>query len=142
MPRLKIGIINPGSANPHLVLEQDSVVKLVEPAQGDLILDAACGTGRFSQLFVERGANVIGIDFSEKMLAVARINLPNTDFCCVDLTNKLPFADSYFDKINCAQVLEHIEDISTTFVEFARVLKPNGTAIILEFSKPKAFLIK
>ncbi len=113
--------------NPHLVLDQESVLKLVDPSPGEYILDAACGTGRFSRLFAERGATIVGIDFSEKMLGIARSFLPDMEFQCRDLTNKLPFEENRFDKVNCSQALEHFADIRFPLSEFARVLKPKGT---------------
>jgi len=113
--------------NPHVVLETEDVISLVSPSRGDYILDAACGTGRYCRIFKEKGASVIGIDFSEGMLRVARRNMPDIGFLCGDLANPLPFPDSHFDKVNCAQALKHLVNLQPPISEFRRVLKPHGT---------------
>ncbi len=113
--------------NPQTALEEGSVVALVLPSPGDRILDAACGTGRYCRLFRERGAEVVGIDFSEGMLRIARSLLPKVEFHQSELTTPLPFPDGVFTKVNCAQALKHLADIRPTLNEFARVVIPGGT---------------
>jgi ubiquinone/menaquinone biosynthesis C-methylase UbiE len=61
------------------------------------------------------------------MLRVARQKLPTIAFCCVDLTGILPLPDASFDKVNCAQALKHLSDLTIPLTEFARVVKPSGT---------------
>ena len=100
---------------------------MVAAAPGEHILDAACGTGRYCGLFQRRGAEVVGIDFSEGMLRVARQKMPTVAFHCVDLTGVLPFPDASFDKVNCAQALKHLPDLKSPLTELARVVKPCGT---------------
>jgi SAM-dependent methyltransferase len=113
--------------NPQTALEEHSVMKLVSPKPGDRILDAACGTGRYCRLFRDAGAEVIGADFSEGMLRVARTALPSVRFHIADLTSQLPFSDGEFGKINCAQALKHFPDIRPVIKEFARLIASGGT---------------
>jgi ubiquinone/menaquinone biosynthesis C-methylase UbiE len=113
--------------NPRTALEESSVVELVSPGPGDRILDAACGTGRYCRLFRDHGAEVIGVDFSEGMLSVARNALPGVRFHYADLGSPLPFSDGEFGKINCAQALKHLPDIQPALKEFARVIESGGT---------------
>lgn len=113
--------------NSQKVLEEDGVLDLVSPSSGDLILDAACGTGRYCQLFQDGGADVLGLDFSEGMLSVARVKLPDIEFKCANLELPLPFPDEMFNKINCAQALKHISDLHPTLSEFSRIIVPGGT---------------
>jgi ubiquinone/menaquinone biosynthesis C-methylase UbiE len=113
--------------NPQKALEETIVVELVSPEPGDRILDAACGTGRYCRLFQDRGADVIGVDFSEGMLCVARTALPSIEFHYADLTSQLPFSDGEFGKINCAQALKHLPDIRLVLKEFARLIASGGT---------------
>ena len=112
--------------NPHILLEHDEVVALVAPKKPQLILDAACGTGRYTQEFSKNGARVIGIDFSQKMLRAARRKYPHIEFRRADLTKKLPFRSLQFDKINCAQALKHIRNLKPALKEFSRVLRKGG----------------
>ena len=115
--------------NPQLVLEHDVVVGLVDAHPGDVILDAGCGTGRYVGEFLEAGAEVTGIDFSAAMLARAADAYPRARLVEHDLTRPLPFADATFDKVNCAQVLKHVEDLDPVFAEFRRVLRAEGRCV-------------
>ncbi len=113
--------------NPQTALEQTTVVELVSPSRGDRILDAACGTGRYCGLFRERGAEVVGLDFSQGMLGIARKRFPDIQFHRADLRSPLPFPDGAFSKVNCAQALKHLSDLRPALREFARVVSPGGT---------------
>ncbi len=117
--------------NPHIALEHPEVMKLVAPRKGEVILDAACGTGKYTSEFCIAGARVTGIDFSKKMLAIAAGRCPNANLALGNLSRKLPFPDRSFHKVNCAQALDHLPRLLNPMKEFARVLKPGG---ILVFS--------
>jgi ubiquinone/menaquinone biosynthesis C-methylase UbiE len=113
--------------NPHITLEHDDVLALVNASKGEKILDAACGTGKYALEFSRAGAKVTGVDLSAGMLAVAREKVPNATFLKADLNKKLPCKSSQFDKVNCGQALKHIKRLEFAVSEFARVLKKNGT---------------
>lgn len=123
-------------SNPHILLEHEDVLNLVAPQKNEKILDAACGTGKYTHEFVGKEASVIGIDFSEEMLNIARKKYPRIEFKKVDLIKSLPFSSLQFDKINCAQALEHIRDIKPTFKEFFRILK-NGGYFVFSITHPE-----
>lgn len=112
--------------NPHKVLEYEAVLSLVDAKKNEKILDAACGTGRYTHEFKKVGAEVIGIDFSEQMLKTARDKYPEIKFKKADLREELPFPDRWFDKINCAQTLKHLKELAPTLKEFFRVLRKGG----------------
>lgn len=112
------------------------------------ILDIATGTGDFAieaiKLNPER---IIGVDISEKMLANARkkinkLHLENKIKFLLADCEKLPFEDDSFDAIIVGFGVRNFENLSKGLLEMYRALDKNGTVIILEFSKPKAFLIK
>ena len=115
--------------NPHLALEHEAVVGLVGPRKGMRILDAGCGTGRYAAEFASKGAQVVGIDFSERMLEVARGKLPQASFKRCDLRRRLPLRNGWFDRINCAQTLKHLKSLRGTFREFGRILKAGGCLV-------------
>jgi ubiquinone/menaquinone biosynthesis C-methylase UbiE len=117
------------SPNPQITLEFSDVLELLAPATGEIILDAACGTGRYTVAIAERGAAVVGLDFSAAMLARARRRMPTTEFHAADLTKPLPFLAHSFDAILCAQALKHIPDLAPTMREFARVLRTGGRVV-------------
>jgi len=115
--------------NPHILLEHDDVLKLVSPKRSDKILDAGCGTGKYTLEFSKKGAEVTGTDFSDKMLEIARKKCPGVKFYRADLQKKLSFRSGWFNKINCAQTLKHIRNINFTLKEFYRVLQRGGIMV-------------
>ncbi|MFH1298422.1 MAG: class I SAM-dependent methyltransferase [Patescibacteria group bacterium] len=115
--------------NPHILLEHTDVLALVGAKRHEKILDAACGTGKYTHEFAQKGAQVIGIDLSKQMLEVARSKYPKIEFLQADLAIKLPFRNQQFDKINCAQALKHIKKLKPTLKEFFRVLRKGGVLV-------------
>ncbi|MBI4146037.1 class I SAM-dependent methyltransferase [Candidatus Woesearchaeota archaeon] len=96
-----------------------------------LILDVGCGPGIDSNLLHKRGYRVIGIDFSEDMIAFAKQHFPDIDFRIGDM-RKLSFPNGHFDGIIAAYSLIHIskKDIPTVLKSFSRILKVGGIAYI------------
>lgn len=115
--------------NPQTALEEAHVLRSLNPQPGERILDAGCGTGRYIGTIMRYGAQPVGIDFSEGMLAVARARFPDTPFLRGDLRARLPFPDAVFDKVLCAQALKHLPGLAYAVTEFARSLKPGGVLI-------------
>ena len=113
-----------------------------------VILDIATGTG---DLAVEASKinpkKIIGIDISTKMLQIGQEKIKQKKLTNIielrqgDAEN-LKFNDNYFDAITVAFGVRNFENLTKGLSEMYRVLKPKGCAIILEFSKPKMFLIK
>jgi ubiquinone/menaquinone biosynthesis C-methylase UbiE len=91
------------------------------------ILDLGCGSGRAMKHFIEKGFSVVGIDFSEEMLKLARKRVPQADLQKMDM-RKLKFPDESFDGIWSNFTLLHVpaREIPTVLNECFRVLKPNG----------------
>lgn len=117
---------------------------------GHKLLDLCTGTGDMSFLAYQMfpGITVCGIDFSEKMIEVARERLHNMllakskiEFLVADATN-LPFSDESFDSAVTAFGLRNIGDKKSYFKEACRVLKPGGKLVVLEFSHPDDSLFK
>jgi len=117
------------SPNPHTFLEFVDVLATLDPQPDETILDAACGTGRYTSVLAERVARVAGLDFSSKMLRIASERSPDVDFRIGDLRERLPFTDAAFDAVLCAQALKHIAALGPTMSEFARVLRPGGRVV-------------
>lgn len=90
------------------------------------ILDAGCGNGYFSRLLQKRGADVVGIDGSPRLIELAKEQFPEIRFLEHDLRNPLPFSDEEFNGIVCNMVLMDFSPIEGTIAEFFRVLKPAG----------------
>ena len=116
-------------------------VALANLRAGDKVLDIAGGTGDLARAFAgkvgERGT-VVHTDINESMLRVGRdrlldegLSLP-TAACDAE---KLPFADGSFDLVSVAFGLRNMTHKDQALVEMARVLRPGGRLLVLEFSK-------
>ena len=124
--------------NPQILMEHDDVVALVDAHPNESILDAACGSGKYTTEFHKAGAVVVGVDFSQAMLDRAVRKHPQLTFRFADLSEPLPFDDTTFDKVNCAQALKHLSDLPAVFAEIARVLRPGG-AFVFSVTHPDMF---
>jgi demethylmenaquinone methyltransferase/2-methoxy-6-polyprenyl-1,4-benzoquinol methylase len=103
---------------------------------GAQVLDIACGTGDLSiALFENTGAQVVGLDFCRPMLELASKKNRQLSFIEGDALH-LPFAEGAFDAVTIAFGLRNLSSVEGGLKELRRVLKPNGWAAILEFSKP------
>lgn len=99
------------------------------------ILDAGCGNGRYTRFLLKQAdpeAILVACDLSIGMLRRARRRLKSDrpELLCADLT-QLPFADASFDAIVCGWVLEHMQEPVRAIREIARVLTPNGKALLM-----------
>lgn len=118
------------------------VVAIVAKNKPESILDIATGTGDLAINMVETNAKrIVGLDISEGMLEVGKqkINkksLNSTIEMVVGDSENLPFEDSTFDAITVAFGVRNFENLEKGLSEILRVLKPNGTFVILETSVP------
>lgn len=108
---------------------------------GARLIDVATGTGLLAQEAVSitgSRRNVIGIDLSEGMLAVAREKL---GIALIQGTAEaLPLADGIADFVTMGYALRHVSDLVATFREFHRVLRDGGTVLLLEIGRPSRWL--
>jgi demethylmenaquinone methyltransferase / 2-methoxy-6-polyprenyl-1,4-benzoquinol methylase len=107
-------------------------------AAGGAALDVACGTGRLTLELRDRvgpGGRVVGLDFSERMLAVARAAHPSIEWVHGDATS-LPFEESIFDAATMAFGLRNLGHPDTGLAEMGRVVRPGGRLVVLEFLRP------
>ena len=102
------------------------------------LLDIGTGTGRILQLFADSVESGLGIDLSREMLALARANLERAGIrnCHVRQADmyRLPLADSSVDAAVFHQVLHFAADPTHALVEAARVLRPAGRIVIIDFA--------
>jgi len=101
------------------------LLKAVGVKSGQRILDVACGPGYISEAARDRGAKVVGIDFSSEMVRLARERNPGIDFREGD-AQLLDCADNSFDCVVMNFGLLHLSKPEAAFLEAWRVLRPNG----------------
>jgi ubiquinone/menaquinone biosynthesis C-methylase UbiE len=108
------------------------ILKRLEPLAGKTYFDLGCGAGWAARLARSecRAKNVIGLDFSRTALELARRHSPEILWIQADGA-ALPVADSSVDALHCDGALEHFPDPNKGLAEVARILKPDGRAVIL-----------
>ncbi|MCL6451708.1 MAG: bifunctional demethylmenaquinone methyltransferase/2-methoxy-6-polyprenyl-1,4-benzoquinol methylase UbiE [Acetobacteraceae bacterium] len=108
-------------------------------------LDVCCGTGRlaFEQArVVGREGSVVGVDFCDRMLEVAKRNLKKTPFEGIVRLIKadaldLPFPPDTFDCATMGFGLRNVADIRRALAEMRRVVRPGGTVVTLDLATPR-----
>ena len=111
--------------------EAKTVLGLLKPGRGEIILDAGCGTGIFTLDFLAAGARIVGLEISWPMLITARRKVGGEPFEEIlgDMI-KLPFKENRFDKAVSVTALEFIEDAKGAVRELFRVTKPGGRVVV------------
>lgn len=112
-------------------IEEPIVHEILGSLPPGVALDAACGTGRYTEYLAGQGHRVIGVDSSPDMLAHARTRVPNAELRQGDL-HELPLCDDQVDVVVCALALTHLSDVGPAITEFARVLRPGGHLVITD----------
>ena len=129
-------------------LWRKKAVKQLQKQQPKMILDLATGTGDFAiACLALKPEKIIGMDISAGMLEVGKKKMKKRAFDhVIDMqlgdSENMPFEEATFDAITVGFGVRNYENLEKGLSEMLRVLKPGGQAIILEFSKPKAFPIK
>ena len=119
------------------------LVRLAAPRPGQPALDLCCGTGDVAFALARAGAEVTGCDFSRPMLDVADrraaarpvVGPGSVRFVQGDALN-LPLADGSFDVVTVSYGLRNLADGARGIREMARVLRPGGRLVVLDFGKP------
>lgn len=128
-------------ANTVLSLGQDLHWRRVAAAAADpggaYVLDVAAGPGNVAKELIARGAReVVALDLSWNMLAEgAARGIPDVHFVNGD-AQALPFPDATFDGVTISFGLRNVPDPERALREFARVTRPGGRVVVLEFAAP------
>lgn len=108
---------------------------------GGRALDLACGTGSLTRDLARRvgpAGRVLGVDFSPEMLRAAkRRPLPNVEYRVGDATRLEGVTSESFDAATIAYGARNIPDLDALFSEMTRCVRPGGTVVCLEISRPE-----
>jgi len=118
--------------------------KLVRAANvraGERALDLACGTGDIAFAIAERGARTIGLDITHRMLQLGSARSPRVRFITGDMTS-LPFHPALFDVVTTGYGLRNVPDLDAAIDEIARILKPGGRLLSLDFNRPESPIVR
>ena len=125
------------------------VIALAGPRDGLRVLDLATGTGDLAFAAAARGARVVGLDITHRMIELARRKAPASpklvgveaerrralQFLVGDML-ALPFPAASFDIVTTGYGLRNVADLAQAIEEIRRVLAPGGQALSLDFNRP------
>lgn len=112
---------------------------------GKRVVDVGCGGGILAEAMAGRGAQVTGIDLSEKALKVARLHLLESglqvEYRLLSAEALAAEAAESFDVVTCMEMLEHVPDPASTVAACARLAKPGGWVFLSTINRnPKSYL--
>ena len=121
---------------------RSAVLKRAGALEGARVVDACCGTGDLTWAFEGAGARVLGVDFTPEMLSLAEAKRGQRPglFVTGDAL-RLPVQSGVADVASVAFGIRNVADRSEGLSELARVVRPGGRVLVLEFSMPRNRLL-
>jgi demethylmenaquinone methyltransferase / 2-methoxy-6-polyprenyl-1,4-benzoquinol methylase len=123
-------------------------IRMLKAEKPETILDIATGTGDFAIEAIKLNPRkIVGVDISEGMLKIGiekikKLKLENLITLQEGDSENLNFPDNSFDAVTVGFGVRNFENLDKGIADIYRVLNKNGTLIVLEFSKPRAFPVK
>jgi demethylmenaquinone methyltransferase/2-methoxy-6-polyprenyl-1,4-benzoquinol methylase len=117
------------------------LVSMAEVRAGERALDLACGTGDIAFAVAARGARAVGLDITHRMLQLAQAKSTTARFITADMTS-LPFRSASFDLVTTGYGLRNVPDLDAAIDEIARVLRPGGRLLSLDFNRPESAAVR
>jgi ubiquinone/menaquinone biosynthesis C-methylase UbiE len=113
--------------------EWELLLSTLAPASGDKILDVGAGNGAIAARVhqASKGAEVYAVDPNAKKIASMSRNFPMVKGSIAG-AESLPYPDDFFDKVYTTMALHHYSDLDKALGEVARVLKHEGSFVVLE----------
>ena len=108
---------------------------------GDRALDLATGTGDIAFALAARGARVVGLDITQRMVELAAAKSQAAEFMVGDML-ALPFRAQTFDLVTTGYGLRNVPDLTQAIDEIRRVLKPGGRVLSLDFNRPSNPIVR
>jgi ubiquinone/menaquinone biosynthesis C-methylase UbiE len=111
-------------------MNNPAFLKLVGNVKGKKTLDLGCGEGSNTRILARRGAKIVGVDSSERLIEAASLlekkEKLGIEYLTLDAAHLKGFSNNQFDVVTCSMALMDIENYQDAIRETARVLKKNG----------------
>jgi len=127
-------------------LRLEWVDRLSGGIEGKRVLDVGCGGGILSESLSVKGAQVTGIDLSEKALKVAKLHQlesgAQVDYRLIAAEALAEEQPDTYDVVTCMEMLEHVPDPASVMAACARMVKPEGWVFFSTLNRnPKSYLL-
>jgi ubiquinone/menaquinone biosynthesis methyltransferase len=125
------------------------LVSIADVRKGERALDLAAGTGDIAFAIAARGASTVAVDITHRMLQLAagKPRLGDSgvhgrvDFITADMAS-LPLGAALFDLVTTGYGLRNVPDLDAAIDEIARVLRPGGRLLSLDFNRPEQAIVR
>lgn len=121
--------------------EEGEFLGMIGDVNGKKVLDVGCGTGRLIGDLLREGADVYGVDVSERMVEIAAKKYSRAHLQVADAYS-LPFDDESFDVVVAAFLIVHLKRPEDFFAEAYRILKEGGVLVVSNINQKKPPLLK
>ena len=105
-------------------------LEILGDVRGLRLLDLGCGEGGYTRELAKRGASVVGIDGSPRLIEVAKERGPNLRYLCAKANDLMGVDAAGFDVVLAAMSLMDVDDYEGAIREIARVLRPGGKLVM------------
>jgi ubiquinone/menaquinone biosynthesis methyltransferase len=117
------------------------LVSIADVRAGERALDLAAGTGDIAFALAAKGAKTVALDLTHRMLQLAQAKSRAASFITGDMIG-LPFRSASFDLVTTGYGLRNVPDLNMAIDEIARVLKPGGRLLSLDFNRPENAIVR
>jgi len=127
--------------NPTRDLDKKAAIETLSNYEFGSVLELGCGTGKNTEWLITRADRIVGLDFSEGMLAEAQEKLKSDKvvFQLSDINRDWNLNDHDFDLVTCSLTLEHIQNMDYIFSQAFKKLRPGGIFFVCELHPEKQY---
>jgi 2-polyprenyl-3-methyl-5-hydroxy-6-metoxy-1,4-benzoquinol methylase len=114
--------------------------KWPERMEGELVLEAGCGSGRFTEVLLSTGARVVSFDYSAAAQVTQRAFAARGAEVCQASIYEMPYRPASFDRVFCFGVIQHCPDVKKAFTSLVEMVKPGGHLAVDVYDRRRLWL--
>jgi SAM-dependent methyltransferase len=111
-----------------------------ERMPGELILEAGCGSGRFTEVLLSTGARVVSFDYSAAAQVAHQAFAAKGAQICQASIYDMPYRQGSFDRVFCFGVIQHCPDVHAAFDALVKMVKPGGALAVDVYDRRRLWL--